>query len=106
MTESVYESSKERLAVTITTVDDPTASGTIGFAFKTTEGDEPAALDYTSGIWSGSWDSVKKQATALTPTLPAAGAQVTLTAGTYYVWAKLTVGPEEIVHYIDQLVVE
>lgn len=91
------------LSCEIKSLLDPTG-GNISFGFETVAGTEPST--WVQGSWSGSWDTVKRVATALTPTLPSATAAAVLTVGTYYVWVKLQLGSEVVVMYFDQLVVE
>lgn len=104
MTQSVYESSIEKLACKVKALNDPTG-GTIEFAFISTSA-EPAVQDWVAGAWSGSWDTVKKEVWALLPSIPASGSDKQLAAGTYYVWARVTVIGEASVQYVDQVVVE
>ena len=92
-TQTVQSESKESIRVPITTSADPTATAP-QFSVSTSQVDPGS---WVNGTWSGSWDPSTQETTALTPTLgsTAAGATISLTAGTvYWLWARITVGAE------------
>ena len=89
----------EVVPVRVVTVADPTA-GAVEFAF--TQSAEPTS--WTAGSW-GTWTAATSLAIALSPTLPAAGATVTLAEGRWTIWCRFTVGGETVVESPGELVV-
>jgi len=68
-------------------------------------GGEPSS--WTNGSWSGTWDSVTKKATGVTPTVggTGTGANVELADGRYDCWVQIVGGSEQPVRRFDSLVI-
>lgn len=76
----------EKLAVPVTASVDPT-DNVPEWAF--TDGSNPST--WNNGEWSGTWSATNKTITAVSPTVGVSGtATVTLTAGTYTAWVRIT----------------
>lgn len=103
----VYEvesDSIEVVDVPIVTPADPTG-GSVSFSAVaiTTDDPKPSPSTFTDGSWSGSWDSTTKKVLAQTPTTPASGTDLELSAGDYRLYVKWTVGSETPVKYVGVL---
>ena len=96
----VDSNSVEVVPVFVSTVADPTAGDAPKFAF--TASGEPSS--WTAGSW-GAWDAARGRAVALSPTLPASGATVTLAGGRWTMWVRFDVGGETVVESPGMLVV-
>lgn len=61
---------------------------------------------FYAGQWSGSYNASTQLTTALTPTLGATGATLTIATGTVYtLWAKVTVSSEVAVWAVGTIAV-
>jgi hypothetical protein len=73
--------------------------------FGTSTSSEVAPTNWTAGAWSGTWSSTTKLATAVSPTLGATGATITIAAGsTVVLWVKFTVSSETVVEPVGTVV--
>ncbi len=95
--------SVEVVPVVVTAAADPTG-GAVTFSF-TLEGSTSPVSTFTAGTWSGSYNATTNEATALTPTLPAAAATVTLTVGRYVMRAKFIVSSETVIDVVGVLTI-
>lgn len=90
-TVTLWADTLESLELMITTTADPTATPP-KFGFSSTPA-QPGT--WVNGSWSGTYNSTTKQTKAVTPTLGATGAGLTIATGTTYtMWAQITVGTE------------
>ncbi len=98
----LYEDTVESLSIDIKTSADPT--GTLPQFALSTDATQPGTFQI--GAWSGSYNSSTQLTTALTPTLGATGATLTIATGTSYtLWAKVTVGSEIAVWSVGTIAV-
>lgn len=88
---------KEYLVVEVECSINPT-SDTVQFAFTT--GDNPIITDWISGSWEAGTTSPYT-----CKVLIGAGSSKVLTAGSYYVWVKITDSPEIPVRRLTEMLV-
>ncbi len=99
---SAESGSVEVVPVVVTASDDPTG-GAVTFSFVATSATDASA--FVAGSWSGSYNATTNEATALTPTLPAAGATKTLAEGNWKMYCKFIVSSETVIQLVGILTV-
>jgi len=82
----IESASAEPLEVTVTAKTDPTGSA-VEFQVSSTTVTTPAG-SWTAGSWDSSWDATTRKATALTPTIGAAGSLIIVEGQTYQLWVR------------------